>query len=83
MHRRDKDNVTEAPEVMHVVPAGEFTPSDIGLQAVRRDFDLWRNIVREYVEEFLDVEEAYGKGRPSYRFHTGLPVPGLMLATEN
>jgi len=61
MHRRDKNNVTEAPEVLHVVPAGEFTPSDVGLQALRTDFDLWRNIVREYAEEFLNVEEAYGE----------------------
>jgi hypothetical protein len=49
-------------ESIHVIPAGEFTPSDVGLQAQSEDFDLWRNIMREYAEEFLDVEEAYSRG---------------------
>lgn len=35
----------------HVVPAGEFAPSDISLAAIRDDFSLWRNVMREYAEE--------------------------------
>lgn len=62
MHRRDGYWVAEGPEAIHAIPAGEFTPSDVGLHAQREDFDLWRNIMREYAEEFLDTEEAYGRG---------------------
>lgn len=62
MHRRDGRYVVEGMESIHIIPAGEFTPSDVGLQAQSEDFDLWRNIMREYAEEFLDVEEAYGRG---------------------
>jgi hypothetical protein len=62
MHRRAERYAVEAPDVVHVVPAGEFAPSDIGLQAQQADFDIWRTIVREYAEEFLNVEEAYGRG---------------------
>jgi len=47
MHRRDGRWVAEGPDIIHVVPAGEFTPSDIGLEAVRNDFDIWRTIMRE------------------------------------
>ncbi|UOX84728.1 hypothetical protein MUY14_23220 [Amycolatopsis sp. FBCC-B4732] len=54
--------MAEGPDILHVIPAGEFTPSDIGLSALREDFDLWKNIMREYGEEFLNVEEAYGRG---------------------
>ncbi|WP_086837891.1 hypothetical protein [Amycolatopsis kentuckyensis] len=62
LHRRDGSFVAEGPDIVHVIPAGEFTPSDIGLGAIRQDFDLWKNIMREYGEEFLNVEEAYGRG---------------------
>jgi len=82
MHLRNKANVTEAPEVLHVVPAGEFAPSDIGLRAVHADFDLWRNIVREYAEEFLDVDEAYGKGGRPIDFERDSPFRELMLARK-
>lgn len=82
MHRRDKNNVTEAPEVVHVVPAGEFTPSSIGLEALKSDFDLWRNIVREYAEEFLDVEDAYGRTGRSVDFMRESPFREMMLARQ-
>ncbi|MGW5741750.1 hypothetical protein [Amycolatopsis sp. NPDC003861] len=62
LHRRDGSFVAEGPDIVHVIPAGEFTPSDIGLGAVRQDFDLWKSIMREYGEEFLNVEEAFGRG---------------------
>lgn len=62
LHRRDGGFVAEGPDIVHVIPAGEFAPSNVGLGAVRQDFDLWKNIMREFGEEFLNVEEAYGLG---------------------
>jgi hypothetical protein len=62
MHKRDSRQVIVGPEVIHAVPAGEFTPADIGLDSRQSDFNLWRTVMREYVEEFLDIEEAYGRG---------------------
>ena len=62
LHHRNGDRVVAGSETVHVVPAGEFTPSDLTYEAVTSDFNLERNIVREYAEEFLDVEEAYGQG---------------------
>jgi len=41
--------------VYDVSPAGEFQPA-----SVRNDFDLWRNIVREYSKELLGTPEHDG-----------------------
>lgn len=68
---------------MHVVPAGEFTPSDVGLHALEEDFDLWRNIMREYAEEFLDVEEAYGRGGSPLDYANQSPFKELQAARQN
>jgi hypothetical protein len=62
MHKRDASNLSVGPGVVHAIPAGEFAPSDVGLDSMRVDFDLWRTVMREYAEEFLDIEEAYGRG---------------------
>jgi hypothetical protein len=61
MHSRDGDQIVVASKVIHVVPAGEFTPSSVNLEANTEDFDIWNTIMREYAEELLDKEEAYGK----------------------
>jgi hypothetical protein len=62
MHKRNGPYVVNESDLIHVVPAGEFTPSDISYEAIRDDFSIWRNIMREYAEEFLNKEEAYGRG---------------------
>ncbi|BEL03317.1 hypothetical protein Q0Z83_015080 [Actinoplanes sichuanensis] len=61
MHSRDDNQVVVGSKAMHVVPAGEFTPASVYLEADAEDFDIWRTIMREYAEELLDREEAYGK----------------------
>ena len=54
-----------AAGVYDVVPAGEFQPSSVALWDRRNDFDLWRNIVREYSEELLGTPEHDGsRSRP-------------------
>lgn len=58
MHQRGADDVAVAMNMIHVVPGGEFTPSDDSPMAIRSDFDLWKSVLREYAEEFLGHEEA-------------------------
>lgn len=62
MHQRDGQSVIAGSEVTHVIPAGEFAPADVGLESRQSDFNIWNTVVREFAEEFLDVEEAYGRG---------------------
>jgi hypothetical protein len=44
------------------VPAGVFQPSSVRGGDHGGDFDLWRNIMREYSEEFLGNPEHSGDG---------------------
>lgn len=62
LHKRSGSKVSVARDVFHVAPAGEFQPSDISREALTRDFDLWRCIMREYAEELLGYEDARGQG---------------------
>jgi transcriptional regulator with XRE-family HTH domain len=65
LHWRDPSKVATAGGVYDVVPAGEFQPSSVALWDRRNDFDLWRNIVREYSEELLGAPEHDGsRSRP-------------------
>ncbi|HEY0639354.1 MAG TPA: hypothetical protein VGD67_17035 [Pseudonocardiaceae bacterium] len=67
LHRRDDAWVTEATDQIHVIPAGDFAPAacDPGDPSVDgesgdrpADFALWRHVMREYLEEFLDLEDG-------------------------
>ncbi|MEJ7630728.1 MAG: helix-turn-helix transcriptional regulator [Nocardioidaceae bacterium] len=60
LHWRDPSRVATAGGMYDVVPAGEFQPSSVSLWDRRNDFDLWRNIVREYSEELLGTPEHDG-----------------------
>lgn len=62
LHRRDPKNVVNNASMIGLIPAGEFAPSDVSSEAMSRDFDLWKNIMREYAEEMLGVPEAQGQG---------------------
>lgn len=57
LHRRDPAKVATAGGTYDVIPAGEFQPSGSAPAHRRNDFDLWRNIVREYAEELLGAPE--------------------------
>lgn len=80
LHRRDANQIVVGPGVVHTIPAGEFTPSDIGLDAMRADFDLWRTVMREFAEEFLNVEEAYGRGGRPLDYEHDWPFDELTRA---
>jgi hypothetical protein len=60
LHWRDPTKVATAAGIYDVIPAGEFQPSSVALWDRSNDFDLWRNIVREYSEELLGAPEHDG-----------------------
>lgn len=64
LHRRDSRSVAMAGGMLQVIPSGIFQPSSVLPAAVEADFDLWRNIMREYAEELLGHPEHDGDGRP-------------------
>jgi hypothetical protein len=80
MHLRDERRVAAAPDTTHVIPAGEFTPADRDLGSRTRDFDLWHTVMREYAEEFLDVEESYGRGGRPLDYENEWPFRELVAA---
>jgi hypothetical protein len=81
MHKRTA-KVVLGTDLFHVVPAGEFTPSNISRAAVREDFSLWRNISREYAEELLGHIDAQGAGGRKIDFLYGQPYNQLNSARE-
>ena len=66
LHWRDPAKVATAAGLYDVIPAGEFQPSSIGPHDLTNDFDIWRNIAREYSEELL--------GTPEHDGSTGTPI---------
>jgi transcriptional regulator with XRE-family HTH domain len=65
LHWRDPDRVATAGGTYDVIPAGEFQPSSMAPGDQRNDFDLWRNMAREFSEELLGEPEYDGsRGRP-------------------
>jgi hypothetical protein len=53
LHVRDSKKVASAGGTTGTIPSGQFQPSSQEPGAKRADFDLWRNIMREYDEELL------------------------------
>ncbi|ATY17048.1 transcriptional regulator (plasmid) [Amycolatopsis sp. AA4] len=60
LHWRDPQKVATAGGIYGLIPAGEFQPSTIATRDRENDFDLWKNIVREYAEEVLGEPERDG-----------------------
>jgi len=50
LHWRDPAKVAAGGGIYSVIPQGVFQPSGVALWDRRNDFDLWRNIAREYSE---------------------------------
>lgn len=64
LHQRDAERVAIAGELLHIMPAGVFQPSSVLPAAAEADLSLWRNVMREYSEEFLGNPEHGGDGKP-------------------
>lgn len=63
LHNRSAASVATSGGVISVMPAGVFQPSTVRAADHKSDFDLWRNIMREYSEEFLGNLEHDGDGQ--------------------
>ena len=58
MHQRDMRKVAVAEGLVTVVPAGEFEPSADSDTMIDKDFDIWKNIMREFNEELINPTEG-------------------------
>jgi transcriptional regulator with XRE-family HTH domain len=70
LHWRDPAKVATAGGIYDVIPAGEFQPSSMNPWDRRADFDIWRNIVREYSEELLGTPEHDGTRSQPIEYET-------------
>jgi hypothetical protein len=62
LHNRSAASVATSGGVIGVMPVGVFQASTVRPVDHAPDFDLWRNIMREYSEEFLGNPEHDGGG---------------------
>jgi transcriptional regulator with XRE-family HTH domain len=62
--RRSADKVAIGGGMLSVMPTGVFQPASITPTHNESDFDMWRNMMREYSEEFLGNPEHDGDGNP-------------------
>lgn len=65
LHHRNATSVATSGDTFGVMPAGVFQPSTVRRSEHAQDFDLWRNIMREYSEEFLGSPEHEGDRPPA------------------
>jgi hypothetical protein len=80
MLRRDGEKVAYAMNSTGVVPGGEFQPHNDILPVWRTDLDLWRNVMREYAEEFLGFPESMGQGGVIVDYENDRPYRQLAKA---
>jgi hypothetical protein len=80
LHERDGGKVADGGGLCHVMPAGEFQPSSLSPVDIERDFSLWRNIAREYAEEFLGTPERDGFDTEPQDYMDSDPYRALSIA---
>ena len=80
LHERNSSHVAVAGGMYHVMPAGMFQPSIISSLDAVNDFDLWRNVMREFSEEFLGNPEHDGSGAQSIDYNASEPFRSLDAA---
>jgi transcriptional regulator with XRE-family HTH domain len=82
LHFRDAAQVAVAGGTFHVMPAGMFQPASISPERQVADFDLWRNIMREYSEEFLGNAEHDGSCSTPVDYSESEPFRSLTAARD-
>jgi transcriptional regulator with XRE-family HTH domain len=80
LHRRDAKSVAAAGGMYHVVPAGVFQPAALAPAHQTNDFSLWRNIQREFSEEFLGNCEHDGNSVDPIAYDTDEPFASFERA---
>ncbi len=82
LHRRDANAVAAAGGMYHVVPAGVFQPAALAPAHQTNDFSLWRNIQREFSEEFLGNGEHDGNSVDPIAYDTDEPFASFERARQ-
>jgi transcriptional regulator with XRE-family HTH domain len=82
LHRRDAQSVAAAGGMYHVVPAGVFQPAALAPAHQTNDFSLWRNIQREFSEEFLGNGEHDGNSVDPIAYDTDEPFASFERARQ-
>ncbi|MGH3974386.1 MAG: helix-turn-helix domain-containing protein [Pseudonocardiaceae bacterium] len=82
LHRRDANAVAAAGGMYHVVPAGVFQPAALAPAHQTNDFSLWRNIQREFSEEFLGNDEHDGNSVDPIAYDTDEPFASFERARQ-
>lgn len=82
LHRRDAKSVAAAGGMYHVSPAGVFQPAALAPAHQRNDFSLWRNVQREFSEEFLGNAEHDGNSIDPISYDTDEPFVSFERARQ-
>jgi transcriptional regulator with XRE-family HTH domain len=77
--RRNPKKVAIAGGMLSVFPTGVFQPASVIPAPESPDFDLWRNVMREYSEEYLGNPEHDGDG-PTIDYENTEPFRSLDAA---
>jgi transcriptional regulator with XRE-family HTH domain len=77
LHQRDPERVAVCGGMFHVMPAGVFQPSSVSPRACSHDFDLWRNLQREFSEELLGNLEHDGTASAPINYADDEPFRSL------
>ncbi|WP_217651707.1 helix-turn-helix domain-containing protein [Mangrovactinospora gilvigrisea] len=83
LHHRSSASVAIAGDTYHVMPAGVFQPSSPFPAHQSNDFNLWRNMMREYAEEFLGLPEADGNSSEPIDYQHTEPYRALSRARRS
>jgi transcriptional regulator with XRE-family HTH domain len=82
LHRRDANAVAAAGGMYHVAPAGVFQPAALAPAHQTNDFSIWRNIQREFSEEFLGNGEHDGNSADPIAYDTDEPFASFERARQ-
>jgi hypothetical protein len=83
LHDRNPAQVAVAGGMYHLIPAGVFQPASISPLDEVNDFDLWRNVMREFSEEFLGSAEHDGSGARCIDYDSDEPFRSLNAARRS
>jgi transcriptional regulator with XRE-family HTH domain len=83
LHQRNADQVAVCGSMYHVMPAGVFQPCTMTSVAHVADGDLWRNILREYAEEFLGDLDYDGNATNVFDYNLLEPLRILEQARQD
>jgi transcriptional regulator with XRE-family HTH domain len=82
LHHRDTKAVAGGGGMYQVIPAGIFQPAALAPAHQNNDFSLWRNVQREFCEEFLGDCEHDGNSIDPIAYDTDEPFVSFERARQ-